>query len=122
MYRTAHFRFRFRFSALFGVALTGLAACHDPTGIDVTPTEPVEEEICAASEDWLPNTPALEQYLPLPHPASECPFYRGGWQNFLAAMQPDASGKPALLDYPMIDTIFKPAVAHPSTRAYLGDI
>ena len=29
-------------------------------------------------------------FKPLPHPATECPFYRGGWQNFLVATQPDA--------------------------------
>ncbi len=59
-----------------------------------------EPEVCPASEDWLPNTPPLEMFQPLPHPATECPFYRGGWQNFLVATQPDADGRPALLDLP----------------------
>lgn len=104
------------------LALAALSSCRDPTGIDVTPIEPEEEEICAASDDWLPHTPELQQYLPLPHPSSECPFYRGGWQNFLHAMEPDASGRPALLGYPMIDTVFTPTVAPTGTRAYLGDI
>jgi hypothetical protein len=104
------------------VALAALAACKDPTGFDPRPVPPVTEEICAASDDWLPTTPALEQFMPLPHPAAECPFYRGGWQNFLVATQPDGQGRPALLGYPTIDTIFSPKVPHPPGRSFLGDI
>ena len=43
------------------------------------------------------QSPPVEMFKPVPHPAGECPFYRGGWQNFLVAMQPDATGKPALV-------------------------
>jgi hypothetical protein len=106
--------------ALF--ALTA-AACNDPRPIDTKPVEPEEEEICEASADWLPSTPPLDQFLPLPHPASECPFYRGGWQNFLIAAKPvDASGTPAFATYPTIADVFTPTVPYPATRAYLGDI
>ena len=48
-------------------------------------------------------------FEPLPHPAGECPFYRGGWQAFLVAMQPDASGTPAIVSYPTIDVVY-PAI------------
>ena len=57
---------------------------------------------------------------PLPHPASECPFYRGGWQNFLVATQPDGSGAPAFLSYPTIDTVFTPKTPRPANRSFLG--
>jgi len=80
------------------------------------------EEICESSADWLPNTGPLEMYLPLPHPDSECPFYRGAWQTFLRAMQPtDAKGSPSILAYPTIDTVFKPKVAHTGPRQILID-
>lgn len=97
-----------------------LAACDDPTGFD--PQPPGEEENCAASADWLPNTPPVDLFKPVPHPATECPFYRGGWQNFLIATQPDAGGQPALLSYPTIDTVFDPAVPPAGPRSVLGDI
>jgi hypothetical protein len=108
---------------LGALSLTALAACQDPFGIATGSKPPVAtQEICESSADWLPNTPDMEQFLPLPHPASECPFYRGGWQNFLIATQPDATGRPAILDYPTIDTVFTPAVPHPANRSALGDI
>jgi hypothetical protein len=106
--------------ALAAAALAG--ACKDPTGFDATPVPSQAVEICAASDDWLPDTQPVEQFLPLPHPASECPFYRGGWQNFLAATQPDDSGRPALVGYPTIDTVFSPKIPHPANRSFLGDI
>src|SRR5262249_7242442 len=107
--------------ATLGPALPG---CDDPT---FTEPPPFEEVICGASVEWITGTPArpgfprdVLQYKPLPHPGSDCPFYRGGWQNFLTATQPDATGRPAFLDYPTIDTIFEP---HPTgPRSYLGDI
>jgi hypothetical protein len=108
--------------AIGAVALIAVAGCSDPTGIDTTPHETTQEEICAASADWLPHTPPVQQFLPLPHPASECPFYRGGWQNFLVALEPDATGRPALLDFPTIDTVFSPKIPHPANRSFLGDI
>lgn len=112
------------FALLF--ALLAAAACTDPFGFDPTPVEiEEEEEPCAASPDWLESadgTPPLAMFDPLPHPASECPFYRGGWQTFLTVLQPDANGRPALLSYPMIDTVFTPRTPHGPNRAYLGDI
>ena len=99
------------------------AACNDPTKPSFDPIEVESEEICEASADWLPNTPELPQFLPVPHPAGECPFYRSGWQNFLVAMQPTGDdGHPAMLDYPTIDTVFAHTKIHPMTRSYLGDI
>ena len=100
------------------------AGCSDPTRIDTSPrtgTAP-ELENCAASEEWLPTAPAVEMFQPLPHPTTECPFYRGGWQNFLIAMQPDAAGKPALLGFPTIDTVFTSRFKHPPNRSFLGEI
>ena len=111
-----------RVSALWAIAPILIAACSDPLSFNNTPVTTQQEEICPASATWLPNTPPLEQFLPLPHPASECPFYRGGWQNFLVALQPDAAGKPALLSYPTIDTVFTPKVPHSPNRSFLGDI
>jgi hypothetical protein len=103
--------------------LLALASCSDPIkGFDGTPVPPPEEEICASSEEWLPTTPALELFKPLPHPAGECPFYRGGWQNFLVATQPDDKGVPAIRFYPTIDDVFKPAKPHGANRSWLGDI
>lgn len=111
-----------------GIAL-GLAAlsvaCSDPTKPDFNPIDVEGEEICEASANWLPVTPELPQFLPVPHPAGECPFYRSGWQNFLRAMQPDAAGVPAMMrggDYLTIDKVFQHAKAHPAVRAMLGDI
>src|SRR5262245_17435699 len=104
---------------------TLLFSCADPFGFDPSKVEPEEEEICEASPGWLedPNgTPPLDMFNPLPHPATECPFYRGAWQAFLFALQPDANGTPALRSYPTIDTVFTPRVPHGPNRAYLGDI
>src|SRR5262249_45171675 len=67
-------------------------------------------------------TPPLEMFTPLPHPTTECPFYRGGWQNFLVAMQPDAQGRPALMGFPTIEKVFTPKVPYSPSRSYLGDI
>jgi hypothetical protein len=102
------------------VGLACLAACSDPYPPDTTPPE--EEEICAASADWLPDTPGMQLFKPLPHPAGECPFYRGGWQNFLIATQPDAQGVPAIRSFATIDDTFVHSKALPANRAWLGDI
>lgn len=110
------------------LGLTAFVGCKDPFPIDPTSHE---LEDCAASQEWIldssgnyTQTPALEMFKPLPHPETECPFYRGGWQNFLLATQPDSTGKPALVTsaYPTIDNVFTPKVAHSATRSYLGDI
>jgi hypothetical protein len=102
-------------------SLSLMVACSDPLGLDTTRTQaPDAPEICPASEDWLPATAPLPMFNPLPHPATECPFYRGGWQNFLVAMQPDEQGQPALLRYPTIDSVFVPTIPRSGTRSMLG--
>jgi len=97
-----------------------VGSCNDPFGFDPSPMEGPES--CPASVEWLPTTPPLEMFKPLAHPETECPFYRGGWQNFLVATQPDATGRPALFGYPTIDVVFQSARPHPAHRALLGDI
>jgi len=133
------------------IGLLGLAACSDPQKQDTTkhppaPSQPDEVEDCAASQDWLPVTPPLaagssatnSYVLPAPHPATECPFYRSAWQNFLIAGQPDTrdgfKGEPAIKSFAVLDDVFKRYVpvsdnlAPPGTprgtpkRAWLGDI
>jgi hypothetical protein len=95
--------------ALALIAIAGcIAGCKDPTHPDLTPTVSGLED-CAPSADWLPNTPEFVPFDPLPHPATECPFYRSGWQNFLRAMQPvsDTDGTPSMLvNYKTIDDVF----------------
>jgi hypothetical protein len=112
----------------WAAGMTALVGCNDPFKPDTTDHQ---LEDCAASDEWLldstgnyTQTPALEMFKPLPHPTTECPFYRGGWQTFLLATQPDATGKPALVTdaFPSADTIFTPAKAPTSTLSYLGDI
>ena len=114
------------------LGLAALASCNDPFGFDGKAVEIEEEETCGATPEWLPDTPPMDDQLnirPLPHPDSECPFYRGAWQNFLIATQPDATtGEPAIASYPVIDEIFDSANAAnhapPRTqqRSWLGDI
>jgi hypothetical protein len=108
------------------LALLSLA-CKDPFQFQPAEVEKAQEEICAASAEWLPKTPPVEQFLPLPHPETECPFYRGAWQNFLLAMAPDpTSGEPAIKGMATIDDVFQSATPHAprgtSGRAWLGDI
>jgi len=123
-----------------------LAACQDPTKPDVAahPPDPIEVpqvEDCAASQEWLPVTPPLgtPTYVrPAPHPETECPFYRGAWQTFLVATQPDTRpdfiGEPALKSYAVLDDVFQrytpvdnllaPSGTPRGTpdRAWLGDV
>jgi hypothetical protein len=81
---------------------------------------------CVAPASWLPVTPAVAMTTPPPHPDSECPFYEGAYQNFLVAMQPGASGDPAIFTYPMIDDAFTSASPHgtpnTATRAWLSRV
>jgi hypothetical protein len=109
--------------ALCTLAAAALGSCKDPMPIDVVPVAPDELEDCAASADWLPSTSPVRLYKPEPHPETECPFYRGVWNNFLIALQPDAQGNPALLAYPTIDSVFQ-RVNHPHgpNFSYLGDV
>ena len=104
------------------LAVAVLASCGGGPSSETPSGAPPEEEICAASLDWLPDPPAPELYKPLPHPASECPFYRAGWQNFLIATQPDATGAPALRSYPTVSDVFVSARPRPQQRSWLGDI
>ncbi len=105
-------------------------ACTDPTQTEVAASAVDETagppENCAASAEWLPRTPPLAQFEPLAHPETECPFYRGAWQSFLVATQPDASGEPALRAYPTVDDLFVSKTPHgvrnTAERAWLGDI
>jgi hypothetical protein len=109
-------------SLLCALGAAAFSACSDPRPPDLTPTGG-ELEDCPGSAEWLPNTPPMTLFKPLPHPVTECPFYRGVWQNFLIAMQPiDNKGTPALLTYPTIDTVFQATKPHGPNRAYLGDI
>jgi hypothetical protein len=85
------------------------------------------DQVCPASSEWLPHTPTeVELFNPEPHPSPECPFYRGGYQNFLIATELDARGEPAIVSYPTIDDLFQSATPHgvrnTSARAWLGDI
>lgn len=112
----------------WALSMTALVGCNDPFKPDTTDHS---LEDCAASEEWLldsggayTQTPPLEMFKPLPHPTTECPFYRGGWQNFLIATQPDSTGKPALVtdQFPAADAIFSPKNAPTGTLSYLGDV
>jgi len=113
----------------WALGVTALAGCNDPFKPDTTDHS---LEDCAASEEWIldsggnyTQTPPVDMFKPLPHPTTECPFYRGGWQNFLMATQPDpATGKPALVTsaYPSADDVFTPKVKPTSALSYLGDI
>jgi hypothetical protein len=114
----------------YALGFAALAACNDPFPPNTTP--PPEVEDCGASLEWLldsggtyTQTPPVDMFKPLPHPTTECPFYRGGWQNFLLATQPvDAKGTPAFVTeaYKTIDDVFTPRVAHGPNRSFLGDI
>jgi hypothetical protein len=91
---------------------------------------------CPANPAWLPmdggSPPAVQMYEPLPHPATECPFYSGGFQNFLIATYPDSNGDPAIASYATIDDAFLSKTAHDAApagqhrgtakRSWLGDI
>jgi hypothetical protein len=99
-----------------------LTACADPFHPNLSSQAPQPNTPCPASADWLPQTPALQMFMPLAHPGGDCPFYRGAWQSFLFALQPDAKGVPALASYPTIDTVFTPSAPLPASRSFLGDI
>ncbi len=107
-----------------------LWACKDPTAFDATPASLAEEvslpENCPATADWLPATPSLAQFTPMPHPETECPFYRGAWQSFLIATEPNSKGEAAFISYPTVDDLFVSKTPHgvrnTAQRAWLGDI
>jgi hypothetical protein len=128
----------YTFSALaFGACayVATAASCSDPTNFQPVAvgapasTSIVANEDCPASSEWFPAnggaTPPVRMFVPTPHPDTECPFYRGAYQNFLVAMQPQASGEPAIVSYPTIDDAFVGAPHAPrntAQRAWLGAV
>lgn len=139
---SAHCLTHLRIPALAGLGMVALcaplASCGDPLPFDngrvdagmppVSPAANVNED-CPADDTWLPNTPFVRMFTPPPHPDTECPFYRGAYQNFLIATQPLANGDPALVQYATLDDVFihqstptLHAVRNTSGRAWLGAI
>jgi hypothetical protein len=112
--------------ALALALLAELCACKDPTSLDTRKVGPasgglaeLEEtlhENCPAGDDWIPAdggpTPPVRMFDPAPHPDTECPFYRGAYQNFMIAAAPLPNGDPLLVEYPTIDDAFHSAKAH----------
>jgi hypothetical protein len=146
---------RTRWLLALGVAVLA-ASCKDPLpGFSAATRTPgagpnavTMPEDCPASPEWFPvdlkagrigPTPSLADsgrlFQPVPHANTECPFYRGGLQNFLVAMYPDANHDPAIASYATVDDLFTkvtplapgalaPPGAHRGTsqRAWLGAI
>jgi hypothetical protein len=121
------------------VAVAGLAvlpSCKDPMPFSTLPvvaspassaaSVPTAFEDCPASAEWFPTTPPLRMFAPAPHPDTECPFYRGAYQSFLVATQPDSLGRPALVHYATGDDVFRSATPHAARntagRAWLGTV
>ena len=116
----------------------GVASCKDPTpGFTARPVPPSQgdssasstqaiNEDCPIGDNWFPTTAPVRMFVPSPHPDTECPFYRGAYQNFLVATQPDPNGDPAILHYATIDDAFTSATPHgvrnTSGRAWLGAV
>jgi hypothetical protein len=120
----------------------GLASCKDPFSPSESPVggpdgsggdasgagQVVVNEDCPAPALWFGDggTPPVLQETPAPHPDTECPFYRGAYQNFLIAAQPLPSGDPALVDFPTIDDAFTSITPHPQRNtagwAWLGAV
>ncbi len=125
---------------------SALVSCSEPmhfdnsrVGADAGDTQLAPQGLCPADPAWLPANlgppPPVKMYPFATHPAPECPFYIGGFQNFLIAAYPLANGDPALVTYPTIDDVFvkgtplpagalAPAGTHRGTklRSWLGDI
>jgi hypothetical protein len=123
--------------ALAGGVGWGLASCKDPTmppnsappEAEASAAPTLANEDCPAPAVWFPaggSTPPVEMESPLPHPDTECPFYRGAYQNFLIATQPLPNGDPALVDLPTIDDAFTSITPHPQRNtagwAWLGAV
>lgn len=107
------------------------ASCTDPTNFrpaaqsEDAGAPVVANEDCPASAEWFPTTPPVRMFLPTAHPDTECPFYRGAYQNFLLATQPQPNGDPAIVSYPTIDDAFVGAPHAPrntAQRAWLGAV
>lgn len=88
--------------------------CNSPSGF----LEAYNED-CMPGGDWIPGDggppPAVRQFTPPPHPDTECPFYRGAYQNFMIATTPllgnagpsQSASDPAIVNYPTIDDAFQ---------------
>jgi hypothetical protein len=125
-------RFLYLSALAAACAFGSIASCKDPTPFSNAPRMAdggdvvTAQEDCPISAEWFPNTPPVRMFVPTPHPDTECPFYRGAYQNFLIATQPDATGQPALLRYATLDDAFISATPHAprntSGRAWLGTV
>jgi hypothetical protein len=107
-----------------------MAACNDPTGFTVpggpggnssksgsssSDLSQTFNEDCPADNTWIPADgglpPPVPMVEPAPHPDTECPFYRGAYENFMIVGHPKANGDPALVDYATLDDTFASAFA-----------
>ena len=78
------------------------------------------------SADGSPPPP-VRQFTPPPHPDTECPFYRGAYQNFLIATVPlgknaaagQGASDPSLVNYATIDDAF--TFTQPASHAQHGN-
>jgi hypothetical protein len=113
----------FRVLSAYALAsLAALGACKDPTAsaptgaVHVGAAPVALNEDCPAGDDWLPldggDPPPVRMFDPPPHPDTECPFYRGAYQNFLIATTPLESGGPAIVRYATLDDAFTSATPH----------
>lgn len=131
--------------AVAAYGFSSLTACDDPTGFSVKPPssstsgavdnsgpklQGAFNEDCPADDAWLPgigqHTPDVAMFLPAPHPDSECPFYRGVYQFFLKATEPDANGRPAFMNpslYPNLLNAFSyPSALQSGFQVDTGDL
>jgi hypothetical protein len=124
----------------FAGATTIASACNDPTSFDKSAhdrTPSLEagapqalNENCPSGDDWLPPgggpPPPVRMFEPPPHPDTECPFYRGVYQNFMIATTPLQNGDPAIVRYATLDDAFTSAYPHATrntaSRAWLGAV
>jgi hypothetical protein len=117
-------------SSLGAVCPGGATATQGPLGPDASycnsPAGYLEayNEDCMPGADWIPG-PGLppvpvRMFTPPPHPDTECPFYRGAYQNFMIAMNPlganagagQSPSDPVLVNYPTIDDAFTSTIPH----------
>jgi hypothetical protein len=101
-----------------------LPGCSDPTGLDKTSVTATGggssggmdlsgsfNESCPADPTWIPGDGGLPPPVPMidpaPHPDTECPFYRGAYQNFMIAGTPLPNGDPLIVNYATIEDTFQ---------------
>ncbi len=109
-------------SACALVIFAAASACKDPTASPPTSSAHASavagalNEDCPAGDDWLPldggDPPPVRMFTPPPHPDTECPFYRGAYQNFLIATTPLENGDAAIVRYATLDDAFTSATPH----------